>query len=265
MTDDRDDEVTPGPEGGGIDEDPPIYRSGRVRIIGAEPAGTAVPEEPAATGALFGADDELPLLGGDGLDDALPADEPDLEMPHWNDAPTGQVPAILDRGTGDESTVAPPSWREEETDWAAHEELFEPSMLSNDLPAVGSMVNDNNEAIDVDRQPWHFDDEDLPSDEDTLVIASPLADFGSTYEPKVEDAPSGIVSIIQEDVAPPPDASVRGVPPTPVAPAASTAAASRLRPPEPPSTSPRTSALDASSGQWRWRLERTDAKRHPRP
>ena len=91
-------------------------------------------------------------------------------------------------------------------------------MLSDDLPAVGSMVNDNNEAIDVDRQPWHFDDEALPSDEDTLVIASPLADIGSTYEPEVEEPLTGIVPVVQEDVVPPFDAPVRGIAPAPVSP-----------------------------------------------
>jgi phosphatidate cytidylyltransferase len=130
-----------------VDEDPPSYRSGRVRIIGAEPAGNAVHE---VTG---------------------PVVEENPDMPHWNDAPTGQVPAILDRGNGDEQTLAPPSWREEDTDWAAHEESFEPSMLSDEQPAVGSMMNNNNETVDVDRQPWHFDIDDLP-DDDTLVIES---------------------------------------------------------------------------------------------
>ena len=101
-------------EPAGVDEDPPSYRSGRVRIIGAEPAGNAVHE---VTG---------------------PVVEENPDMPHWNDAPTGQVPAILDRGNGDEPGVAPPRWREDDTDWAAHEELFEPSMLSDELPAVGS-------------------------------------------------------------------------------------------------------------------------------
>src|ERR1700735_5005447 len=152
MTDYTDDEGTPTPEDtGGIDEDPPIYRSGRVRIIGAEPAGDALPE-PADTAA----------------------DNP-FDMPHWNDAPTGQVPAVLDRGTGDDPVVAAPSWREEDTDWAADEEMVEASVLSDDAPAVGSMVNDNNEQFDVERQPWHFGETELPGDEDTLGISAPLA------------------------------------------------------------------------------------------
>jgi CDP-diglyceride synthetase len=149
MADDRDES---GDEGdvssdvpAGFGAEPPSYRSGRVRIIGAEPAGNAVHE---VTG---------------------PVVEENSDMPHWNDAPTGQVPAILDRGNGDEQTLAPPSWREEDTDWAAHEELFEPSMLSDEAPPVGSMMNNNNDIVDMERQPWLFDTDDLP-DDDTLVI-----------------------------------------------------------------------------------------------
>jgi CDP-diglyceride synthetase len=129
----------------GFEADPPSYRSGRVRIIGAEPAGNAVHE---VTG---------------------PVVEENPDMPHWNDAPTGQVPAILDRGNGDEQVLAPPSWREEDSDWAAHEELFEPSMLSDEVPPVGSMMNNNNDIVDMERQPWLFDTGDL-ADDDTLVI-----------------------------------------------------------------------------------------------
>ena len=54
-----------------LDDDVPSYHSGRVRIIGAEPAGDTVRE---VTG---------------------PVVEQHPDLPHWNDAPTGQVPAIL--------------------------------------------------------------------------------------------------------------------------------------------------------------------------
>jgi CDP-diglyceride synthetase len=214
MTDHTDDEGTPVPEDtGGVDEDPPTYRSGQVRIIGAEPAGHAV------------------------LDPAESPSNDSFDMPHWNDAPTGQIPAVLDRGTGDEPTVAAPSWREEETDWAADEELFEPSMLSDDLPAVGSLVNDNNEQFDMERQPWHFEDEELPGDDDTLVIPSPLAEPEPSPAPQVQEAVTRPVRIT--DVEPLPEEGIRGIAPTPVSPEASTAAASRLRPPEPPLAEPR--------------------------
>ena len=141
----------------GIDEDPPSYHSGRVRIIGAEPAGDTVRE---VTGPVV---DEHP------------------ELPHWNDAPTGQVPAMLDRSNGEEQPVAPPMWREEETDWEAQEEVFEPSMLSDDLPAVGALLGEQRDEIDdVERQPWHFESDD------TLVIP-PEPGFGA--EPGAEPEP----------------------------------------------------------------------------
>jgi CDP-diglyceride synthetase len=197
-----------------VDEDPPSYRSGRVRIIGAEPAGNAVHE---VTG---------------------PVVEENPDMPHWNDAPTGQVPAILDRGNGDEQPLAPPSWREEDTDWAAHEELFEPSMLSDEQPAVGSMMNNNNEHVDVDRQPWHFDIDDLP-DDDTLVIAG---------DGPAEPAPVRVVPPPFTAAEPRPSVHVgsRVTTSLPSASAPLSNGDSRLTPPVPPQPrvrAPRTSRL----------------------
>jgi phosphatidate cytidylyltransferase len=207
--------------GAGVEDDPPSYRSGRVRIIGAEPAGHAVHE---VTG---------------------PVTEENSEMPHWNDAPTGQVPAILDRGNGDEQALAPPTWREEDTDWAAHEELFEPSMLSDDVPAVGSMMNNNNEHVDVDRQPWHFDIDDLP-DDDTLVIEG---------EPPPEPVPVRVAPATPHVVAESPAHAhapagrrLTTTIPSPSAPLTSTE--SRLSPPVPPQPrvrAPRTSRLSEES------------------
>ncbi len=190
------------------DEDPPSYHSGRVRIIGAEPAGDTVRE---VTG---------------------PVVEEHPELPHWNDAPTGQVPAVLDRSTGEEQ-VAPPTWREEETDWVAQEEVFEPSMLSDDLPAVGALLSEQLEAADDERQPWHFESDD------TLVIAP---------EPGLEPEP------VPEPATPPADESLEtdnGVAariPSPVAAAASTAAASRLSPPVPPEPKTRAPRTTRSGG-----------------
>jgi len=205
-----------GTEGNGVDEDPPIYRSGRVRIIGAEPAGPSV----------YASEEPTPVA--DMADIFAAPESPDIpDMPHWNDAPTGQVPAILDRSDGEEPVLAPPTWREEDTDWAAHEELFEPSMLSDDLPAVGSLVNDNNEQIDTERQPWHFDDDDLLNEDATMVLA-----------PEPTPVP----------VAPVPSIRVSEplVPRRPEPAAVSGGDASRLRPPEPPRPrvrEPRTSRI----------------------
>jgi CDP-diglyceride synthetase len=183
----------------GLEEEPPTYHSGRVRIIGAEPAGDTVRE---VTGPVV---DDHP------------------ELPHWNDAPTGQVPAVLDRSNGEEQTLAPPTWREEDNDWEAQEELFEPSMLSEDLPAVGALLQE--QESDVERQPWHFESDD------TLIIA-----------PEPESVPEPIP--VPEEEAYEPVAVPRPAP-TPVTTAAATAAAaSRLSPPEPPepkTRAPRTS------------------------
>jgi CDP-diglyceride synthetase len=194
----------------GLEGERPTYRSGRVRIIGAEPAGDAVRE---VTG---------------------PVVEENPDMPHWNDAPTGQVPAVLDRATGDEPLVAPPTWREEENDWEAQEEMFEPSMLSDDLPAVGALINDNNEEVDVVRQPWHFGSDDLLGNDETLIL-----------EPVVAPAPAP-VQVPGPEFEPAPA-------PRPVPSAAATAAAaSRLTPPGPPQAraarSPRTTRLGPRNG-----------------
>ena len=122
-----------------IDEDPPSYHSGRVRIIGAEPAGDTVRE---VTGPVV---DEHP------------------DLPHWNDAPTGQVPAVLDRSTARSRRSPRRPGARRTNDWEAQEEIFEPSMLSDDLPAVGALLDDNDEsrrrtpalALRVRRHPRH--------------------------------------------------------------------------------------------------------------
>jgi len=200
------------PGGGTVDEEPPTYHSGRVRIIGAEPAGD------------FVRDPSGPVL------------EEHPELPHWNEPPTGQVPAVLDRSTGEEQAVAPPTWREEETDWEAHEEVFEPAMLSEDLPAVGALIGEMDE-VDVERQPWHF------TTDDTLVIApEPGVEPSPAPEPEPVAPPPPEPVAVDEPVAPEPRIRVgpsEGPPPTPsplptATTAASVAAASRLTPPQPP-------------------------------
>jgi phosphatidate cytidylyltransferase len=205
------------------DEDVPTYHSGRVRIIGAEPAGDTVRE---VTG---------------------PVVEQHPDIPHWNDAPTGQVPAVLDRSNGEEPLVAPPSWREEDTDWEAQEELFEPAMLSDDLPAVGALVGEVEE-VDVERRPWHFESDD------TLVIPpepgmeAPPPPPPAAPEPAPEPEPASSEPGSLESPTPEeyePVAAARVHPAPGAATTASTAAtASGLSPPTPPE--PRTRAARTS-------------------
>ena len=215
-----------GTEPEGIEEDPPIYHSGRVRIIGAEPAGDTVRE---VTG---------------------PVTEGHPELPHWNDAPTGQVPAILDSTAGEEQAVAPPMWREEETDWEAQEEAFEPSMLSDDLPAVGALLGEESEDLeDMERRPWHFESDD------TLVIP-PEPGFGAEpgFQPAPAQEPEPIrqpehVMVREPDYGSefePADAGPRA--PAGVTAAVSAAAASRLSPPQAPEPKPRSARTSRSNG-----------------
>ena len=187
-----------------------------MRIIGAEPAGDSMRD---ATGPVV-------------------EEQPDL--PHWNDAPTGQVPAILDRSSGEEPAVAPPTWREEENDWEAQEEIFEPAMLSDDLPAVGALLSEKEE-LDVERAPWHFESDD------TLVIPP---EPGSEAEPELESRQvdgggrrGRLRAGVRAGRAPP---ACR----PPATAAASAAAASRLTPPSPPepkARAPRTTRVAATS------------------
>lgn len=217
---------------GAPDEELPTYHSGRVRIIGAEPAGDSVRE---VTG---------------------PVAEEHPELPHWNDAPTGQVPAVLDRSNGDEQLVAPPTWREEETDWEAQEEVFEPAMLSDDLPAVGALLGEHQrDEADVERQPWHFESDD------TLVIPP---EPGFEPAPAPEPAPERPESVpaharLDEPLAPPAspwETELESEPEfepadlgrvTPVT-AGAAAAASRLSPPQPPEQKARVPRTSRSGG-----------------
>ncbi len=157
---------------------PPV--PGRVRIVGAEPAGTLLgsgDEEADAPGPADGGTDE----------DATPVEAGGTELPHWTEAPTGEVPAVLSRGGADEgegadpwASVPGPTWREEDTDWEAHEETFEHSMLAHDEERHGSL---DESAEPGERQPWTFDlpaagespppvapEEVSLTDDDTMII-----------------------------------------------------------------------------------------------
>jgi phosphatidate cytidylyltransferase len=217
--DDLDDAAAPGAEE--AEEETPSYHSGRVRIIGAEPAGDTVRE---VTGPVV---DDHP------------------EIPHWNDAPTGQVPAILDTSTGEEQPVAPPTWREEETDWEAQEEVFEPSMLSDDLPAVGALLGEQGEEVDVERQPWHFESDD------TLVIP-PEPGFEPLPEPDPEPEPVRQPEhvLLQEPDYEPEFEAENGAPraAVPITAGAAAAAASRLTPPRAPEPKTRAARTSRSNG-----------------
>ena len=216
-------------------ENPEERRTGRVRIIGAEPAGQAAaePDEPtgrhAASGATEGANDDDTLFGT-----PLASDEgTETELPDWTDAPTGQVPAVLSRGatepTGADadpwSALPAPSWREEHADWAQEEERFDPSILSGEQPLVDA------DGADAEREPWSFEltsptpdepagppaaSEPTPSsanyEDDWLVVTGerpavrPIDDFDDDEtlisSVRAIPAPEGAQSTVEPDVAP---------------------------------------------------------------
>jgi phosphatidate cytidylyltransferase len=83
------------------------------------------------------------------------------DLPHWTEAPTGEVPAVLARESADRlgesgdtwSSIPAPAWREENADWVAHEETFEHSVLAHDEGRLGSL----DDSTDTDSQPWSFE------------------------------------------------------------------------------------------------------------
>jgi CDP-diglyceride synthetase len=153
----------------------PLPGSGRVRIVGAEPVrSVGDDEEPPGGTDEPGAQQEAP-----GENPWPVGEAPAATLPHWTDAPTGEVPAVLSRPGEDDGGRDPwaalpaPTWREGHADWQAGEETFEPSMLAEDESRIGAL--DDSGASD--RQPWTFDldDEevrplDLGASEETVVV-----------------------------------------------------------------------------------------------
>ncbi len=85
-------------------------------------------------------------MAADFVEDA-PEVDPTTLLPHWTDAPTGQVPIVVAREAAQSddpwSAVPAPAWREGEADWVAHEDQFDASILAGD------------EKVD-DARPWEF-------------------------------------------------------------------------------------------------------------
>ena len=60
----------------------------------------------------------------------------DQVLPHWTEAPTGQVPIVVARESAlpidPWAAIPSPAWREGEADWVAHEDQFDASLLAAD-------------------------------------------------------------------------------------------------------------------------------------
>ena len=129
--------------------------------------GTSEDEPTGQFPVASSSDPRVTITGADVASDIV--DEPSMIdpntlLPHWTDAPTGQVPIVVARETAlnDDpwSAVPAPAWREGEADWVAHEGQFDASILAGE------------EKVD-DARPWEFNltDETLAEEDEPQVEA----------------------------------------------------------------------------------------------
>ena len=153
-------------------DDDAVKEASGVTITGAHQAVSRTPDEDAPPEASL---DDWSFVRGT---------SPDPDLPHWTEAPTGQVPAVLARDDGDApsddpwASVPAPTWRQDETDWTAHEEGFEPSMLGDDGGGTPAHV-------DEERRPWEFDAAEpaAAAEDEDLLAATTVAAGAATAAP----------------------------------------------------------------------------------
>jgi CDP-diglyceride synthetase len=143
----------------------PEPRTDRVRIVGAQrAAGSSEPAQP-----TDGEEERPQPEPGFGPQDWETAPEiPPL--PHWTEAPTGEVPAVLSRRPDDDpwSSVPEPTWREEGADWEQGDP-FAPSLYAGSDEPLRPLDEDDLS----DRQPWSFDLGEPASGEDAVEASGP--------------------------------------------------------------------------------------------
>ena len=208
--------------------------TGGVRIIGAETAAEITSEVPVVPPAQVakdpGSQGSVRIID-EPAGDEPPTDTAHAELPHWTEPATGQVPAVLARDDdGPTDGILPPTWREEDADWVAHEEEFEPAMFSDDRASLGAL--DETDDTDEERRPWEFDLSSVkpgqpgPASLSADPITEPVDVVRSGEGPddrhtrQVDDQPDDLVftgeatvAVSAADVA----AVVRSVPASPVA------------------------------------------------
>jgi phosphatidate cytidylyltransferase len=90
--------------------------------------------------------------------------DPTTLLPHWTDAPTGQVPIVVAReaALSDDpwAAIPAPAWREGEADWVAHEDQFDASILAGE------------EKVD-DARPWEFALDQTPEVKEEPTVEAP--------------------------------------------------------------------------------------------
>ena len=128
--------------------------------------GTLFNEPTGETPVVSSTDSRVTITGAE---IAADADEtmiidPTTLLPHWTDAPTGQVPIVVAREAADSddpwSAIPAPAWREGEADWVAHEDQFDSAILA------GEQREDT-------ARPWEFAEPELLPVPDELVTEAP--------------------------------------------------------------------------------------------
>lgn len=105
-------------------------------------------------------DPRVTIVGAEIASEVAEPVEEESILPHWTEAPTGQIPAVLSRESDavvDDpwASIPAPAWREGEADWVAHDEQFDPSLLGDAVVAE-------------DKQPWEFNEEPVVDEEELL-------------------------------------------------------------------------------------------------
>ena len=102
-------------------------------------------------------------VAADVADDTVIID-PTTLLPHWTDAPTGQVPIVVAREAADSSdpwsAIPAPAWREGEADWVAHEDQFDTSILAS-------------EQREDTARPWEFTLPDEAVEDEEVLTEAP--------------------------------------------------------------------------------------------
>ncbi|HXC18813.1 MAG TPA: phosphatidate cytidylyltransferase [Acidimicrobiales bacterium] len=102
-------------------------------------------------------------IAADAADETMIID-PTTLLPHWTDAPTGQVPIVVAREAADSddpwSAIPAPAWREGEADWVAHEDQFDTAILA------GEQREDT-------ARPWEFAEPEVVVAHDEFVTEAP--------------------------------------------------------------------------------------------
>ena len=109
-------------------------------------------------------DSRVTVTGADLAADAAAAAEGSI-LPHWTEAPTGQIPAVLSRDSATEddpwASIPAPAWREGEADWVAQDEHYESVMLTGETPVTAE-----------DPKPWDTI-EPTAIEEETILAETP--------------------------------------------------------------------------------------------